>query len=112
MNSSKLVRLSAVSAVLLASFGCHRPTPEEIATQTAENTAALITEAGETAQSVNDMTALDTASAGLRSAAGAPCAATDPACAAPDAPPQDSFDAQVAQIRKFLKERIFIEDNL
>ena len=27
-------------------------------------------------------------------------------------PAQDSFDAQVAQIRKFLKERIFVEENL
>jgi hypothetical protein len=112
MNPTKLVRLSAASALLLATIGCHRPTPEEIATQTAENTAALITEAGETAQSINDMSSLDTAAAGLRSAYGAPCAATDATCAAPDAPPQDSFDAQVAQIRKFLKERIFIEENL
>ncbi|HYV48999.1 MAG TPA: hypothetical protein VFA20_29265 [Myxococcaceae bacterium] len=112
MNPSNLVRLSAASAVLLASFACHRPTPEEIATQTAENTAALITEAGETAQSVNDMSSLDTASAGMRSVYGTPCAVSDPACAAPKAPPQDSFDAQVAQIRKFLKERIFIEENL
>ena len=54
LNSTKLVRLSAASAVLLASFGCHRPTPAEIAEQAAENTAALITEAGETSQSVND----------------------------------------------------------
>ncbi|HEY8210706.1 MAG TPA: hypothetical protein VIG99_24650 [Myxococcaceae bacterium] len=112
MNSPKLIRLSAASAVLLASFGCHRPTPEEIARQTAENVAALVTEAGETAQSINDMSTLDITSAGVRSAAGTPCTAGDVACAAPDAPPQESFDEQVARIRRFLTERIFVEENL
>ncbi|HZN95727.1 MAG TPA: hypothetical protein VFB81_23600 [Myxococcales bacterium] len=112
MNPTKLVRLSAASAVLLVSYGCHRPTPAEIAEEAAENTAALIAEAGQAAQAANEMTTLDTVSAGVRTASGSACAATDPACAAPNVPAQDSFDAQVAQIRKFLKERIFIEENL
>lgn len=112
MNHSKLVRLLAAGATLLLAVACRPPSPEEIAEETAANTSALITEAGQTAQSVNDMSILDTAAAGVRAASGSPCTPGATGCAAPDAPPPDSFERQVAQITKVLKERIFTKENL
>jgi hypothetical protein len=124
--------VGVLASLLLIGVGCSQPvTSEDVADRTATRTEALIVEAAGSAQVVGQLGALRTLVNGFNAMQGSfqtvpldgtPICdtTTDPGCVPPQSTPvpdpsgpdEQEAKAQAARLAKFLRERVFTQENL